>query len=88
MPLVQEMRETMVVDPMKKVKCKPIPLNKVGDYCEGDDGNTTLPVEFNEVKSLAILDSGAGVAIATTHIWEKWGRPTIRETRLKLQLAD
>ena len=47
MPLVQDMRETMVVDPMKKVKCKPIPLNKVGDYYEGDDGKTTLQVEFN-----------------------------------------
>ena len=31
MPLVQEIRETMVVDPMKKVKCEPVPLNKVGD---------------------------------------------------------
>ena len=53
-PIVK-MRETMVIDPVKKVKCEPIPLNKVGDYCEGGDGNTTLPVEFNDVKSLAIL---------------------------------
>ena len=22
-------------------KCKPVPLNKVGEYCEGEDGNTT-----------------------------------------------
>ena len=41
-PLVQEMRETMVVDPIKKIKCDPVPLNKVGEYWEGDDGNTTL----------------------------------------------
>ena len=66
MPLVEEMGETMVVDPIKKVKCELVPLNKVGDYCEGDDGNTTLPIEINEVKSLEILDSGVGVAIATT----------------------
>ena len=65
-----------------------VPLNKVGDYCEGSDGNITLPIEYNNVKTLAILDSGAGVAIATKHIWEKWGKPTIRKTRLKLQLAD
>ena len=65
MPPVQEMRKTMVVDPIKRVKCQPVPLNKVGDYCEGDDDNTTLPMEFNEVKSLAILDSKVGVAIAT-----------------------
>ena len=57
-------------------------------YCEGEDGNTTLPVEFNEVKSLAILDSGAGVAIATKDVWESWGKPALRKTRMKLQLSD
>ena len=82
------MRETMVVDPIKKVKCEPIPLNKVGDYCEEDDGNTTLLVEFNGVKSLAILDSGAGVAIATKQVWKSWGKPSLRKTKMKLQLAD
>ena len=70
------------------MKCEPVPLKKVGDYCEGDDGNTTLPVEFNEVKSLAILDSGAGVAIATKQVWEAWGKSTLRKTTMKLQLAD
>ena len=67
---------------------EPIPINKVGDYCEGEDGNTTLPVEYNGMKNLAILDSGAGVAIATKSVWEQWGRPAIRKTRMKLQLAD
>ena len=87
MPLAQELRETMVIDRVKKVKCEPVPLNKVGDYYEGDDGNTTLPVEFNGVKSLTILDSGAGVAIATKQVWESWGEPALRKTRMKLQLA-
>ena len=63
MSLVQEMRETMVVDPIKKLKCKPIPLNKVGDYNEGNKSNITLPIEFNKVQSLAILDSRARVAL-------------------------
>ncbi|MCO5566310.1 hypothetical protein L7F22_019987 [Adiantum nelumboides] len=52
---------------------RPVPLNKVGEYCEGEDGNTTLPVEFNEVTTKVILDSGAGIAIARKAIWEKWG---------------
>ena len=43
----------------KQVNYEPVPINKVGDYCEGEDGNTTLPVTFNEITSLAILDSGA-----------------------------
>ena len=47
---------------------QPIPLNKVGEYCEGADDNITLPIEYNEIKTLAILDSGAGVAIATKHV--------------------
>ena len=46
----------------------PIPLNKVGDYCEGEDSNTTIPVSYQAVKTFAILDSGAGVAIATKGI--------------------
>ena len=45
-------------------------------------------MEFNEVKSLAILDSGAGLAIATKEVWESWGKPALRKTRMKLQLGD
>ena len=66
-------------------KSEPVPINKVGEYCEGEDGNTTLPVEYNGHTSLAILDSGAGIAIATKQVWEAWGKPAIRKTRLKLQ---
>ena len=71
----------------KGVTFEPIPINKVGEYCEGGEGNTTLPIECKGVKALAILDNGAGVAIATKKIWEAWGKPTLRRTRLKLQLA-
>lgn len=55
----------------------PVPLNKVGKYCEDDEGNMTLPVQIEKVKSIAILDSGSGVSIATRTIWEKWGKPAI-----------
>ena len=37
---------------------------------------------------MAILDSGAGVAIATKEVWDAWGNPALRKTRMKLQLAD
>ena len=53
---------------VREVKFEPIPINKVGDYCEGEDNNTTLPIEFNEIKSMAILDSGTGVAIASKSV--------------------
>ena len=53
-----------------------------------DEGNTTLPIVYEGIKSIAILDSGAGISIATKSIWEKWGRPTVRRTRMNLQLAD
>ena len=69
-------------------KSEPVPINKVGEYCEREDGNTTFPVEYNGHTSLDILDSGAGIAIATKQVWEAWGKPAIRKTRLKLQLAD
>ena len=48
-----------------KNNTKPVPFKKVGEYCEGEDGNTTLPVEYKGVETKAILDSGAGIAIAT-----------------------
>ena len=47
-----------------KKNCKPVPINKVEEYCEGEYGNTTLPIEYGEPSSVAILDSGSGVAIA------------------------
>ena len=87
-PSREELNITNEGERRKQVNYEPVPINKVGDYCEGEDGNTTLPVKFNEVTSLAILDSGAGVAIATKQIWDSWGQPALRKTRMKLQLAD
>ena len=65
-----------------------VPANKVGEYSKGEDGNITLPIEYNNAKTLAILDSKASIAIATKSLWEAWGKPAIRRTRMKLQLAD
>ena len=73
---------------VERVKCEPVPLNKVKDYCEGEDGNITLAVEYKNVTPLAILDSGARVSIVTKSTWESWGKPTIRQMQMKLQLAD
>ena len=69
-------------------KCEPIPINKVGDYCEGDDGNITLPIEFNEIRSLAIMDSKVGVTIATKDVWEAKGNLDLIKSGMKLQLID
>ena len=78
-----------VVEQMKpNVRCEPVPLNKVGDYSEGNDSNTTLPIEFNKVQSLAILDSGARVALVTVRVWEAWGNLALRKMWMKLHLVD
>ena len=73
---------------VKRVKCEPVPINKVGDYYEGEVNNTTLPVEFNEVKSMAIVDSKARLVIATKDVWDAWGNLALRKIRMKIQLAD
>ena len=65
-----------------------VEVNKVTGLKVKDAGNTTLPVECEGIKTIAILDSGAGISIATKSIWEKWGKPTVRSTRMNLQLAD
>ena len=44
---------------------QPIPLNKVGEYCKGENGNNTHLIKYNNVKTIAILSNGAGIAIAT-----------------------
>ena len=63
-------KESCLKGEATKQNFEPIALNKVGDYCEGEDGNTTVPVEFQGRRTLTILDSGAGVGIATKNIWE------------------
>ena len=50
--------------------------------------NTTLPVEFNYCKAMAILDTGAGVSIGTKSLWQNWGKQALRRTCMQLQLAD
>lgn len=64
-----------------KSKCILVPLNKVEEYYEGEDGNTTLLVEFNECTHEAILDSGAGIAIATKGTCKSWEKPALRKTQ-------
>ena len=67
-----------------RAQVQPIPVNKVGEYCEGKDINITLPIEYNNVQTLATLDSGAGIVIATKSLWEAWGKLAISRTRMKL----
>ena len=51
------------------------------------DIKTTSPIEVNDVKIIAILDSGANIAIATKNVWEAWGKPAFKKTRMKLKLV-
>ena len=77
---IKVLQQELEMGDQSKKSAKPVLVNKVGDYCEGEEGNTTLPVEYNGVKTKAILDSGAGIAIVNKQPWEKWGKPAIRET--------
>lgn len=36
----------IVKDSSTKSQYEPVPLNKVGDYCKGEDTNTTLPIQY------------------------------------------
>ena len=66
----------------------PMPLNKPGHNYEGEAGNPTLPVEHAGHSIMAILDCGAGVSVVTKKVWDTWGKPALRKTGMKLQLAD
>ena len=82
------MSEIVEANSIKGVNYEPIPLNKEGNYYKGENDNTNSPLKFNEVKSVAILDSGIGVAIATKKVWKSWGKPTLRRKRMKLKLTN
>ena len=57
--------------PSKRSHEEPIELKKVSGIQTKDEGNTTLPINYKGIESIAILDSGAGISIATKSIWEK-----------------
>ena len=62
-------------------------VNQV-EESKNDESNMTLPILIKKVTLVVILDSGPGVGIATKSIWESWGKPARRRTRMSLQLAD
>ena len=70
----------------KKRKPVPMPINKVSLQAnENELGNTTLPIKFNDCKAIAILNTRAGVSIATKSIWKKWRKLALQRMRMQLQ---
>jgi len=66
-----------------------VPLNKVNKYEKNgkDKENSMLPIKMDMVKTMAILDTGAGISIATKEMWIKWGKRALQKTRMDPQLA-
>ena len=65
-----------------------VSINKMSKKMGSSEGNTTLLVEHGSITFMAILDSRAGMSVATKSIWEKWGKPTVWSTQMNLQLAN
>ena len=63
---------------------QPIPINKVGEYCEVKEGKITLLIEYNNEKTLSILNNRVGIAIATKSPREARGKLAFCKTRMKL----
>ena len=51
---------------------EPISVSTLGKYSKGDKGNTTLPIDRNGVKTIAILGRGPRLSIATKSILVQW----------------
>ena len=45
-----------------------------------DKGNTTLPINYEEIESFVILDSESSITTAPKIAWEKWEKPFVRWT--------
>ena len=69
---IQNEKEQSVLE-RQKPAIEPIPLEKQGDYYEGESRNAMLPIEYAGLSIMAILDGGAGLAIITKEVWELWG---------------
>ena len=52
LPLVANAIKKVVKEAKPNMRCEPVPLNKVGYYSEGNDSNTTLLVEYNDIRIL------------------------------------
>ena len=75
---VGEILKPAAVESSPSTKIK-VPVNRKGGKVEDDKGNTTPPVMINKVESIAILDSGSRVGIATRKILEAWGKTALRQ---------
>ena len=73
--------EQKSVKPARKKPVK-VPINTVAYVPKSNDtGNTTLPLEYNDYKAIAILDTGVGVSIAMKSVWEKVGKACLEENK-------
>ena len=56
------------VHPTKTAYYEPVELKKDSKIHTKDEGNTTLPIIYEGIESIAILDSGAGINITTKRV--------------------
>ena len=71
---------------MPKPLVQKLSFNKLNNYGRHRvaKGKSMLPIQMDKVKTLAILDMGAGVSISTKAMWIKWGKLYLRKTRMEL----
>ncbi|MCO5600115.1 hypothetical protein L7F22_054223 [Adiantum nelumboides] len=65
-----------------------IPINKLGQYFEGDESNATLPITCKEITMKGILDGEAGIIIVTRNCWETMGKPHLGVTNIVVKMAN
>ena len=58
------------------------------ELLDEDISYMTLPIKHKGIESIAILDSGASISIATRQLWEKWDKPAVRASLIALQFAN
>ena len=60
------------IEPTNTIVKTHFELNKVRGIKGKDEVNTTLPMNYERIESISILDIGVGINIATKTIGEKW----------------
>ncbi|RYA56905.1 retropepsin-like aspartic protease, partial [Enterobacter cloacae complex sp. CH23B] len=65
-----------------------VPVNKLGQYFEGDESNATLPITTKGLTVKGVLDGGAGVSMVTKSCWESMGRPHLEATSVVVKMAN
>ena len=86
--LIAPPQSTHDISALNNANIPKVPVNRLGDYCESEHTNATIPIAYQHHRFIAILDGGARANIITKQSWEAWGRLEFETNTFMVKLVD